>query len=184
MAQFILVRLIVYCPTARKTAKYINLRRFLFVKMVVMKKRRYKEAREHLLDNSLVRKKKDFNLIVQVIKNVIEQGNLVSIILFGSAVESIQTAKDYDILIVVKKLPTKEWISAGKIKAFLIARLGKPLDIVFLEKEDLVFPSPFLYEVSKKNKVLYGEDILLSQINSGISVLHEGGVHVGWQVAE
>ena len=174
----------VFFSSVKKIAKYINMESFLGLKMVVLKKRKYTEAKEHLLKRGLVRKEKDFNLIVCSVKNFISQCNLVLIILFGSAVESIHTAKDYDVLIVVKKLPVKDWLLAGKIKAFLIAKLGKPLDIVFLEKEDLAFPSPFLYEVSKKNKVLYGEDILLlSNINRNISVLCEGGVNVGWQIA-
>ncbi len=112
--------------------------------------------------------------------------NLISIVLFGSAVESVRTAQDYDILVVVKKLPSKEWLVAGEIKASLLAKLDKPLDLVFLEQKDLDFPSPFLYEVYLKHKLLYGEDVLfeLGKVSDAVTVLVEGGVHVGWQIAQ
>jgi len=126
----------------------------------------------------------DIQLIVREIKKNIPL-NIVSIILFGSAVKSVKTAEDYDFLIVTKKKFLQEWVLAGIIKNNLLGKIGKPIDLVFLEEKDLKYGSPFLYEVSKKSKLIFGNDISrqLKKVCNKINPLIKGGSQVGWQVA-
>jgi len=127
----------------------------------------------------------DFNLIEKEIRKNILKKDIISIILFGSAVDSVEKANDYDFLIVTKKRIQLDWIIAGTIKYNLIGRVKKPVDIIFLEESDLKYGSPFLYEVGRKFKLISGKDISMQfkTINIGINPLMEGGCQVGWQVA-
>jgi|SRR3989344_8740366 len=133
-----------------------------------------------------MKQKGDLELIEREIKHTIAKGTLVSVILFGSSVNSAKTAKDYDILIITKKLPKKEWVLAGKIKANLLDKVTKPIDIIFLEEKDLDYSNPLLYEVVQKHKLLYGKNVIskIKIITNNIHVLFEGGVKVGWQIAQ
>lgn len=126
-----------------------------------------------------------FQLITTEIKKSLPAQNLISIILFGSAVTSDKSAHDYDILIVTRKLPPHNWILAGEIKYRLLGKINKPLDIVFMEERDLAYASPFIYEVGQKSKVLYGKNMgsAFRRMSKNIQVFAEGGRHIGWQVA-
>ncbi len=130
--------------------------------------------------------KGDIELIEREIKNTIAKSTLVSVILFGSSVNSVKKANDYDVLIITKKLPQKEWLLAGKIKANLLGKVTKPIDLVFLEEEDLNYSTSLLYEVTKKNMLIYGRDVIsqLKRNSKNIRALFERGVKVGWQIAQ
>lgn len=130
--------------------------------------------------------KGDLKLIEKEIIKSLAGKKVISVILFGSSVKSPKKAKDYDILIITKKLLPKEWLLAGKIKSNLLDKVAKPIDVVFLEEEDLNYSTPLLYEVTKKNMLLYGKDVI-SQIkrnSKNIHALFERGVKVGWQIAQ
>lgn|SRR3989344_972262 len=127
-----------------------------------------------------------FQLIKNEIRKSVPASNLISILLFGSAVASNELARDYDLLIVTRKLPPHDWILAGKIKFNLLGKVDKPLDIVFMEERDLGYTSPFVYEVGQKSKVLYGKDITpqLRKASQKVSVFMKRGALLGWQIAE
>lgn len=127
-----------------------------------------------------------FKLIESEIKRSVSAENLISIILFGSAVESNKSAQDYDILIVTKKMLSHDWILAGEIKYHLLGKVDKPLDIVFMEERDLGYTSPFIFEVGRKSRMLYGKNILprFRKVSKSVKVLAEGGKPFGWQIAE
>lgn len=112
--------------------------------------------------------------------------NLVSIVLFGSAVTSAKKANDYDLLVITRTLPQAEWKIAGEIKAELMGIAKKAIDLVIMEVEDLTTPSPFLYEVANKNKLLYGPNIIssLKKNNDKIRPIFERGAKVGWKIAQ
>ncbi len=127
----------------------------------------------------------DFNLIEKEIRKNILKKDIISIILFGSAIDSVEKANDYDLLIVTKKRIQQDWIIAGTIKNNLIGKVKKPVDIVFLEESDLKYGSPFLYEVGHKCRLISGKDISgrFKTIGIVINPLMEGGCQVGWQIA-
>lgn len=112
--------------------------------------------------------------------------NLSSVVLFGSAVSSPSSANDYDLLIITKKKIQKEWQIAGKIKAELIGKTDKPVDVVIMEEEDFKYPGPLMYEVCHKHKLLYGKNILPTKkaISKLVQPLFERGVKVGWKIAQ
>lgn len=122
---------------------------------------------------------------VQQCKNRLKS-DLISVILFGSAATSMKTAQDYDLLVVTKKTPAKEWLLAGEIKASLMSSLDKPVDLIFMEEEELNYPSPLIYEICEKHKLLYGKNVLppVKKMRKLIQPLFERGVKVGWKVAQ
>lgn len=134
----------------------------------------------------LVDMAKALELIEREIRGSFQEDNLLSIILFGSAVHSIIKAADFDILIVTKKLPPRDWIVAGKIKSALLGKTGKPVDFILIEEADLGYGSPFLYEVAQKNKVLWGKNVLprIRETVQGITPIMRRGKKIGWKIAQ
>jgi len=131
--------------------------------------------------------KDDFKKIVKEIEKNTPREDIVSIVLFGSAVLSIEKAHDYDILVITKTY-VKEWCNlAGKIRFNLMGKIDKPMDLIFVEEDDLRFPSPFIYEVSQKYQLLSGKDVFIgikSWLEREISPLYdEGGIKIGWKIA-
>ncbi len=146
-----------------------------------------KEIVDGKINKELVYSKnmQDLQHIVAEIKRNITEDNLISIILFGSAVNSIISAHDFDILIITKNLPPKDWIVAGNIKANLLGKIQKPVDIIFLEEKDLVYPSAFLYEVTQKYQLMYGKDFLstLKNATENVQIVVDEGNNIGWHIA-
>ncbi|MBI2669313.1 nucleotidyltransferase domain-containing protein [Candidatus Woesearchaeota archaeon] len=126
------------------------------------------------------------NFIEEEIKRQVSPHNLKAIILFGSAVKSLKKANDYDLLILTAKKMAEDWKIAGKIKTELMPKLDKPVDIVFMEEDDLNYASPFLYEIGKKHRLIYGKDYSLQfkEQAGKVQVLTKGGVNIGWKIAQ
>lgn len=129
---------------------------------------------------------KSLEIIEQEVRRTFQKENLLSIILFGSAVNSQKRAHDFDILVIAKRLPKRDWLVAGGIKSKLLGKVEKPVDIVLLEEKDLAYGSPFLFEVVRKNKVLWGKNIIsfMSKKIQGITPLVRGGKKIGWEIAQ
>ena len=129
--------------------------------------------------------KKDLNLIAKICEAVLG-GNLISIVLFGSTARGDSKAfSDIDICLIVKEYPSQDWMLSGiiKHKCFLEV-ISKPVEPIFLEKEDLKIPSPLLYELSRDGMVITGHDVLpeLKKVSEQIKpLLGKEGEKIGWQ---
>lgn len=75
---------------------------------------------------------------------------------------------------------------AGKIKASLLGKISKPVDIVFLQLDDLEYGSPFVYEITQNFRLLFGREVssILKRSNVIIAPLRLRGVTIGWKIAE
>ncbi|MEW5896270.1 MAG: nucleotidyltransferase domain-containing protein [Nanoarchaeota archaeon] len=124
-------------------------------------------------------------IVKKELKNNLLKNNLVSVILFGSAVKSVKKANDYDIFILTKKYPKNDFYLAGKIKYQLLKKIAKPVDIIFLKEEDLNFPSPILYEI-QASKLVFGKDLSgkIRKISRAVSPIIQRGVKIGWKIAK
>ncbi len=97
------------------------------------------------------------------LKNIFKQ-NLVSIILYGSAVtnEFVKKISDYNILVVLKEIDLQQLKQTNKlIKKWL--KKGNPPPMIFtlesLKNSTDVFPIEFL-DIKNFHQVLYGEDVI------------------------
>ena len=129
--------------------------------------------------------RKELNLITTICEAVLGE-NLISIVLFGSTARGDTKAfSDIDICLIVKKYPSKDWIVSGIIKHNCFWEgISKPVEPIFLEKEDLGIPSPLLYELSRDGVVINGHDVLpeLKKVSEQIKPLFgKGGEKIGWQ---
>ena len=112
--------------------------------------------------------------------------NLISIVLFGSTARGDgKTFSDLDICLIVKEYPVRDWRLGGLIKhKCFLEGISKPVEPIFLEKEDLKIPSPLVYELSCDGVVITGQDVLpeLRKVGEQIRPLFgEGGKKIGWQ---
>lgn len=114
-------------------------------------------------------------------------GNLISIILFGSTARGDSNdCSDIDVCLVVKEYPKEDWKVGGMIKYRCLSEgLSKDVEPIFLDERDLQFPSPILYEISRDGQTISGRDILteLRTLCTQVKpIFTEGGEKVGWQI--
>jgi len=132
--------------------------------------------------------KKELDLIRNICETVLGE-NLISIVLFGSTARGDSKAlSDIDICLIVKKYPSKDWKLGGIIKHnCFLEGISKPVEPIFLEKEDLKIPSPLLYELSRDGVVITGYDVLpeLKKVSEQVKPLFgKGGEKIGWQTTD
>ena len=131
--------------------------------------------------------KKELKLITRICQAALGE-NLISIVLFGSTARGDGKAfSDIDICLIVKEYPVEDWKLAGTIKhKCFLEGISKPVEPIFLEKEDLRIPSPLLYELSNDGVVVSGHDVLpeLRKVSQQIRPLfRKGEKKIGWQTA-
>jgi predicted nucleotidyltransferase len=125
-------------------------------------------------------------VIVENCKAVLNE-NLISIILFGSTARGDDNAhSDIDVCLVVEEYPRNDWKVAGRIKYKCLSEgVSKSVEPIFLEADDLEFPSPILYEISRDGQTIFGHDILaeLRTLCADIKpIFTAGGEKIGWRI--
>lgn len=84
-----------------------------------------------------------------------------AIYLFGSVAKGTEKkGSDYDVLILVQKLPKNKVRTITNIRIDVEDKIKRRLEPYLMDVEDVKYASPILYEVYHNNKLLYGENII------------------------
>jgi len=108
-----------------------------------------------------------------------------AIYLFGSRVKGdfVETS-DYDIAIVVPQNPYNYIEKVAQIRYALLGKIKKPIDLIILDHNDFGFASPIIFEILQHNRLIFGEDILLSSayIAKTVRPIVEDNATIGYHV--
>ena len=108
-----------------------------------------------------------------------------AIYLFGSRVKGdfVETS-DYDIAIVVPRNPYNYIEKVAQIRYVLLGKIKKPIDLIILDHNDFGFASPIIFEILQHNRLIFGEDILLSSayIAKTVRPIVEDNATIGYHV--
>jgi len=127
--------------------------------------------------------KKDLKKIVDTILK--ETDEVIAIYLFGSVAKGTQDElSDYDLAVITENYPKKDVDTIARIKLALLSAVKRPIEIVFMDKKDLTYSSPILYEVYNNNKLLYGPDIISKYHDSikNVRPIIKDGKTIGYYV--
>jgi predicted nucleotidyltransferase len=110
-----------------------------------------------------------------------------AIYLFGSVAQGNSgVLSDYDIAVIVKRNPDAYIQKISDVRYALLGKIGRPVDIIILDHEDLATASPIAYEIMQHHRLIFGEDILKEHMAYTIKNVHPividdatVGYHVG-----
>ncbi len=127
--------------------------------------------------------KKDLKKIIKAILN--ELSDIEAIYLFGSIAKGKENERsDYDIAVILREYPEKDMDVIARIRYSLLGKIKRPLEILLIGMDDLVYSSPFLYEIYHASRLLYGTDILLrcKNVVENIRPIIAEGNKVGYRI--
>src|SRR5271157_604326 len=127
--------------------------------------------------------KKDLKKIVDTILK--ETDEVIAIYLFSSVAKGTQDElSDYDLAVITENYPKKDVDIIARIKLALLSTVKRPIEIVFMDKKDLTYSSPILYEVYNNNKLLHGPDIISKYHDSikNVRLIIKDGKTIGYYV--
>jgi len=109
-----------------------------------------------------------------------------AIYLFGSVAQGNPDASsDYDIAVVMRKIPPGYIQKISAIRYALMGMIGRSIDIIILDYEDLTVASPIVYEIVQHNRLVFGRDILMqlpTGIVKGVQPIVMDGTTIGYHV--